>query len=992
MNQTVGYSQFIYGKLVDRNSGYGLIARTADLTNENQLIDMVERTHNFWSQPPSGNKSKGVGVFCEADRIIFAQFSRALNERDEEVASGGSPFYQHRYIFIPPQSLDLSHHQTPLILSWLIRQRIPLFREFNNDLSPFQLPSLESPVSASPEQSSKIQYWWNETNSEGESLLLSALAILINRHRLLLARDPDTKIIPEVFLESVLLLLPAVCRSQVAIAVGSLEEDYCTWAQLIVRNGLPGRRSLDDGSKALIWLDLANRRFEGEFQPQVLKHPYVDDTLLPLAKTVDRIDYRIRQLNQISDQNLSLETLDQPEFIVNFIPELSADKQTEVWKKYIPRISSELWNSLTVKIESQPSLMSLWSALEYLSISDPTQKLTAPLLLVWRKLDSSEQIKLLENNLRSEIAIAEELLLSGFLELSEHQSTEVAEELRSLCQFVVVNKANRRVDAALELVDSFTKASIFQDPDESFKLLDAIFSRQIEPKVLFGINVLKRFSCIQPSQWTGSHLSQAIKAVSTNRASYLEQLIQRQPNTLNYLADLLEELEIAPLNQDQIFRSFLEAWALSFAPTKYFLKSLLEKSIKDSKFTPDHFPESYDWFAKQNPGLELNQVFYNLKRCPDDWENWVQTARLVCETPVTEIKFLDQTIGQRFIVELLQQWLLHNSSGCQAKVNWLSPTTWAALQPESVRRILALQHQSAGTLIQALVLSGRYDLIQGDLIHYLAQDWIAHREVSPSLVTVLSSPILVQHLSIKDRLALQRASWQAKVNLGLSKPLSSHEDKQQLYDTAIESINRTIKFEDGLTLLRDCHSWGLDMKYKKRIAIELIKRCEQATQVRQLLEVCFDIDFDLFVRQEVLCQARPESCEIGLILSYLGDRQDIDLARDKALLRLLLTIPVQTDSEREDFKNFSTQLFMTQIANHHSPADLQWWRAQSIDQKLYEETFTKAIEQLVPTLDSLSSLPQLCQYAQKLRSISMSKESDIIHDLVTQKVSVFFSN
>jgi len=129
-----------------------------------------------------------------------------------------------------------------------------------------------------------------------------------------------------------------------------------------------------------------------------------------------------------------------------------------------------------------------------------------------------------------------------------------------------------------------------------------------------------------------------------------------------------------------------------------------------------------------------------------------------------------------------------------------------------------------------------------------------------------------------------------------------------------------------------------------------------------------------------------------LILSYLGDRQDIDLARDKALLRLLLTIPVQTDSEREDFKNFSTQLFVTQIANHHSPADLQWWRAQSIDQKLYEETFTKAIEQLVPTLDSLSSLPQLCQYAQKLRSISMSKESDIIHDLVTQKVSVFFSN
>ena len=56
---------------------------------------------------------------------------------------------------------------------------------------------------------------------------------MINGYRLLLSIDGDVS--PDDFLESILLLLPAGLRSKISIAVGTLDEYYCDWAQLLIK-------------------------------------------------------------------------------------------------------------------------------------------------------------------------------------------------------------------------------------------------------------------------------------------------------------------------------------------------------------------------------------------------------------------------------------------------------------------------------------------------------------------------------------------------------------------------------------------------------------------------------------------------------------------------------------------------------------------------------------------------------------------------------------
>jgi len=976
MNQPTGYSQFIYGKFIDRNSGYGLVARTADLIDEDELEDKVEKTHSFWNQAPSG-RSKGVGVFREGENVVFAQFARALDEQGTEVASGGSPFYQHRYIFIPAHVLDSLHHHTPLIFASLSQQRIPLFSgsELHRNLPPFQLPPCDDSLPGS-----EIPLLWHQTDAEEIPLLLSALALLLNHRRLLLTRERGTemKIIPEIFLENVLALLPAACRSQIGVAIGTIEEEYCPWAQLMVKHSSPDWKLLDNPVSNLVWLDLINKKFEGMFSPQDLKHPYVEDTLLPLD-TQEAIARRLNRLDQMTDPALSLETLTQSEWLVGFISELPPAKQIEQWQKYIPGIRSERWEALLSTLENQP-LLNLWKALEALTPANQPQTFVPQLLLVWKKLLLTEQVKLLDDYLKVESLIPEQLLNAGLLNLPHYQSIEVAAKLRSLCQRVVANRAKQNLDLALALVDFYDCEAIFNEGDAAFQLLDAAF---LEPRTedLLNANVIRRLPTIHFNQWVNSNLSRAVKSYASKKFSVLERLIRQQPNALNDLMNLLAEKQLSLPEQDQIIRQFLEVWALPIASVRSFLKRLLEKSINSFKLTTGNFPEVYSWFTKQDADLEQTLETLEHHPDPDVWQSWLKIAKFVCETPEAEIKFLDQAVGQRFGAELLQQWLLYNLPD-DPKVEQLSPETWASLTPELIHHTLVRQPQTASALIQAFAFSHRPDLIQGDPIHYLTQDWIAHQSASPYLLKLISSPSIESKLSQPDRQMLQRASWKIGANLKWVKLPFSSDEKRLLHNMAIDIIQEAISIEHGLTILRDCSGWGLDTEQQNVIATKLMKRCEQPNQVRQLMEVCDDLGFDSDSKQIVLHHVKPGSCEIDLVLPYLRERQTIDLVRDRELLLLLLKAPTAQETDRKEFRAFTSRLFQNQIVQ--SVSDLQWWRDQANDQQLYEDAFRAAIEQRVA--DSDFQFKSLREHARILRNALLNKESNVILKAMQQQI------
>jgi hypothetical protein len=971
MTQPTGYSNFVYGKLVDRNSGYCIVARTADLVDEDQLLDIAEKTHYFWNQPPDGAKPKGVGVFQVNDQIVFAQFSRALNDQEQEVASGGSRFYQHRYVFIPRQSLDALHHQTPFILSWLNQQRISIFKEFDCNLQPLSIPPIDSSTVDLTSVANKVQRLWSETNDEGEPLLLSALAALINRQRLILARDPEASIVPEVFLESLISLLPASCRSQIAIAVGSIEEEDCTWAQLIIKNRLPGRQSLTSDSHPLIWLDLAQKTFVGDCQSNVFQHPYVDDTLLPLKSTPEAIERRLQNLDQACDTNFNLESLSQPEFIVQFIPELPEERQTELWKKYIARITPERWQVIISAISDPQALASLWIALHQ---RNPHEKsLIALLVLVWEKLSPQAQVKFFESHLESNLELTETLLLNGLLEPLEHESSEIRAMLKQLCQALIAKKAKQNIDSALHLVEQLTDLSALQESGEAFKLMDTIFSEQIAPDALEKIFITKIFPLVptfHPSQWQESSLRRRLTTSASKIAAIvdrLDQLIQRQPEALKQIVYIADRLGMNPSLQDPIISCFLESWGLPFESTKPFLKLLIERSLAGSKFTQQQFSASFRWFKAQEP--QLVQALDRLEQHPDEWNNWTRLAALMCDTTQTEICFLEQVVesqmksmdqprGQSFLLELLQKWLSINDQTYPSKVGLLSRTIWADLQPDLLSRLLARQPH-VEVLAHAFLQVGRQDLIQGDLIHSLTHYWLEHQKAEPSLVTLISRSNILQQLSGSDRLKLQHAAWQLELNLRLPVSSLSLIEKQQLYRDAIAVIELPCRFETAQQLLRDCHAWGLEINEKKRIATKLAALCTLPAQVRQVMETCVDIGCDPRSQQEILSQAKPEACTTDLVLLHLPSPQNINLERDRSLLQLLLKTQPQSDAEKISFKNFFTQFFINWILDNRTPNDLQELKVQSANSQLYEDAFAEACQQLTHDPSFISPLQRL---------------------------------
>jgi hypothetical protein len=228
--------------------------------------------------------------------------------------------------------------------------------------------------------------------------------------------------------------------------------------------------------------------------------------------------------------------------------------------------------------------------------------------------------------------------------------------------------------------------------------------------------------------------------------------------------------------------------------------------------------------------------------------------------------------------------------------------------------------------------------------------------------------------------------------LRLAQHLSSPEEKRELYSAAIETIQESIPFDYCLTILQDCYVGGLDIEQRKTVATKILERCEQPTQVRQLMDICAQNGFDSDAKQTVLRQAKPGNCEINLVLPYLQERQTINLTQDRELLALLLSAPTAQESDRKDFKAFSTRLFRNQIAHQQAVSDLQWWRQNANDQQLYEEAFKEAIEQEVVRSDFLYKIPDLKKYVNNLRDASLVRESHIIRDAVIQQIDADFSH
>lgn len=352
--------------------------------------------------------------------------------------------------------------------------------KLEGNLDYLQIPLDELSQKELQKEVETIQNCLKETDSQGRPWLLSALAAILNNQRVIIDYVQDN-INPSNYLESILLLLPAKFRGNVAVAMGYLDDTQCGWAQLIIKfNGTPNK--LSDN---LIWLDRRNKNIEGINQNTV-ENALVNDILYPILKTPDRIAKLLETLDKIKGDIGTLENPNYLKIIIQLIPLFPEEQQDDLWKKWLDNLNLQQWEEIIPDIKNdQKALFCGWQNLVN-QIDEDSQhcyKLISNLLTYF---SIENCLLLLENNLIKNLSLAEKLLnYELHNEICILENAQLKQAIFNVCK-AVLNTKSRQVGwqeswkffQALAL----DKSNIVPNEQEYFNLIDAVVAGEITAK------------------------------------------------------------------------------------------------------------------------------------------------------------------------------------------------------------------------------------------------------------------------------------------------------------------------------------------------------------------------------------------------------------------------------------------------------------------------------------------------------------------------------
>lgn len=943
------YSQFIHGKFVsDRASEYQLVACSADLSYETDLKTLAQ-THRFWGARPPGRQVKAVGIFLQGDKLVLVKAETAVDDRAQLAINGTREFNQHRYVFIPVTSISALQGCTFQLLSWMYQQSIPLFQWFNANLQPLSIPCLEEQTSTKYQEGEveKIeQCLCLKDSDEQKPLVLSALAAVINSKRLLMAND-KTASPPENWMESILLLLPASVRSQISMAVGDLEEQQCSWAQLIIKVNQPAYLPLPEN---MIWLNRATKTFEGEFDENTFKNQYISYICDHIAKAPETLGQLLQQLDTIADDDITLKSLADPKIIVRLISALPEEQQEEFLKKYISGLNIHKWEvliPLIIKVDYQQGLVFAWKELGKNAISESQQYIPL-MLLAWSSLVNAKLVLLLDE-LKDNLVLAEILLKQKLLEQPrrETEDTDVERKLILLCKSVVAERAKPNWLEAWQFATNLATHQLFHDEKEAFSLLDTALLGEIPTQNIYNFFTLKPTSLlphIEEEQFRQSNLYQQLTTKNQEAAKLLATLLLERNAGLAKLLQIAKLTEMKSTAKDNLYEAFLKTWL----PSKENARPLLVAVIKENQnlpnnFSRNEFSQTYTWFEKNQP--ELKEIFESLQQNPS-WENWDKLAQAVYENSQEQTEFLDSILGNIFPIDVMQKWLplIVDDENVRKKLIDTS-LAWKSLKSQDFNKLVAASQLYVTTLTRCLRDGDRdrFNWIKGDLLHYLCQTWIKQKRVDEDLKNFVTSPSVTNTFTNNDWLNLQRLSWEPEIELELPLGVNTALTPDlllSLQNDAKTIVDRYTRPEQTRRLLNDCQAWGLVLTKQK----------------------------------EILEAVQPQACNADLIMPYLY-REDkvINPAKEKPLIGLLLQLELHK-GEKADVEKFSVDVFTQHILPNRDLSAIQWWRDKATDKQLYNDAFYSAAQKYVHNI----SITDFSKYLTDLKKYSLVEECKLM--------------
>lgn len=833
------YEQFIYGKLANQMSDYQIVAHTPDLIEKKDSLEKFASKYRFWGNmnPDPENQAKAVGCFLEDPNLILVQATPG------SIDYQGRPYYQYRYIFIPIKELDVWQYRTFPLVDWLLKQSaipaIPIFSQYKADLAPMSIPWEQ--LMSNPTQEEKIntiQRCLSDVDTKGKSLLALSLAALLNNQRLLL-NYIDSPIKSQNYIETILLLLPTAVRHTIPLAIGTIEEPYCTWAKLLFKNtdndGIQDHRFPQD----LVWLDRKSKNFIGNCDYSKLEAKYVSDIILPIAKHPDGLLQLLERLNKITDTAIELENITDPEIIIPLIPALPEEEQDKLWDEYLSAVNADKWNAIIQLLvedsEAQKGREVAWQKLGNATKNPNSEQHAALMLDFLDRVSGTERSQRL-SDLERDPVLTEILVDRGLLKAS-YLDPELLSKMHKLCQKVVEHKSKSNWSEVPKFARLALDSGIFHEYSDRFDLLDAALCAQITEEQLYlflNSEFTDLLAYVKNEQFTESNLFKKLEEVAPEAAKLLRKLFNKQDVNLTILARLAELTKMEDSEQDNLYSSFLDSRNLSYEYVRELLIEILKPRLSvDKEFKRNTLAKTYEWFEKKESSIV--DIFDNLEKNTKDWHTWEDLAKVLYHEQQEQdcIKFLDSKVGSHFRNKVLEQWL-PIAKDSDIRKTFITSQAWEDLLSNDLSKgkIAHSFRKYAETIVICLGDSNNLECIKGDLLSYLGENWMSRQSIDLDVKMLVSNPNVTKNYTKDDWCNLAKIAWTPGIDLELP-PITSlkQDEKADLVPYAKEKVRKYTKPEQTQRLLSDCETWRLD-----------------SSQLKEIVKVAPAIDIDLLLK------------------------------------------------------------------------------------------------------------------------------------------------
>lgn len=944
------HSQLIHGKFCGENSGYKLVACTSDYENNTEFIHTLFKNHHFWGAQ-GVEDGRAIGIFLlDANRLVLVKAALAEDEKQELLLSGVRTFYQHHYILIDRKDKNIEILETNPIYFLLrfLDQTTPYFADFNQPIYPQsadgnfwgQLTSeIFQPASSivTTDRAKNIKQFSDDTNDKNQSFLLLTLGAILHKQKIILTIDFDDSD-PIDLLSNLLLLLPASYRSRVAIAIGTVEENYCTWADIIIKTDKEPAYPL---SKEFIWLDRSRKKVVGKSDLDLCNHRYLNDFVKNIYQQSEDIYRFIQHLDSLpsSIRDFTRDDLQQASDLIYLIAGLPAQYHAELWRDYIPEIyeshsSAEYWQLI---INNFKSSKGFWQASLKLY---QEQKENIPIALniilsVIQKVEIDQTYEKLEE-LKQIEGLPYALVKINLLNIypDEVENSILNQHLVDICKKSIEYIRDRYlVQNSIEEFDSFIALleesdryqKLFPSAKEEFEFLSHALKPELSTeitKIIFNQYLISKLPYVN-KQFFNSDLYKQTFAKFSSINNWAKYFTTEQAKSFDYLPAIAQELELNHAQADLMYSSFLNVLSPQHENAYDILIIIIQKAITSNKEIEDlsnidirlfpnqisMFSKTYQWFKNSNN--KLKEILISIDNEPEKWHNWDTLITFIRPNLLDHVLLAEFLLRNNFSNKLLLKWLAISKTVPSLKTTFFNSYTWKNLNVKTILDLTKYEDSQWTKFLTHLVIDRfpqdekHLQNIIPTLLNYLCQMYLEEKNLSiedRELWKRLIEPSFLQYLSNYERLNIFPLKWHLEIYSDFiitSQPLDETQQKA-LYSIAKNKFNLTGELKTKLKLFKDIYKY-IAKKHLKKLAIDLLEFCSNSNEVIKLVKLCQKFDFDNQDIKEILTKVNQKICDHSLLDLFFSclESQPIN-EYDKKIINILLSIP--TSNQEQNYR------------------------------------------------------------------------------------------